>query len=151
MADFLFALFLVYIAPLANYINISLVLTLSNGNASVESGFFVNGDMLVENLHEDSLVAQRIVYDSVQDAGGILSVNIDKSMLQFMRGVRGRYQEDLERKRQSASDLEKRAASKRKAAHEIKTLLAKKTLLTESAAQDAMKLDMEIAELKKLN
>jgi hypothetical protein len=107
--------------------------------------------MLVENLHEDSLVAQRIVYDSVQDAGGILSVNIDKSMLQFTRGARVRYQEALERKCQSASDLEKRAASKRKAAHEIKTLLAKKALIAESAAQDAVKLEMEIAELKKLN
>lgn len=125
------------------------VLTLSHGNASVESGFSVNGDMLVENLHEDSLVAQRIVYDSVQDAGGITSVNIDKSMLQFMRGARGRYQDALERKRQSKSDLDKLAASKRKAAHEIKTLLAKKALLAESAAQDARKLDMEIAELQK--
>jgi hypothetical protein len=126
------------------------VLTLSHGNASVESGFSVNGDILVENLHEDSLVAQRIVYDSVQDAGGVTSVNIDKSMLQFMRGARGRYQEALELKRQSTSDLDKRAAAKRKAAHDIKTLLAKKALLAESAAQDAMKLDMEIAELKKL-
>jgi len=57
------------------------VLTLSHGNTSVESGFSVNRDMLVENLHEDSLVAQRIVYDSVHDAGVITSVNIDKSML----------------------------------------------------------------------
>jgi hypothetical protein len=127
------------------------VLTLSHGNASVESGFSVNGDMLVENLHEDSLVAQRIVYDSVKDAGGITSVNIDKSMLQFVRGARGRYQDALERKRQAASDLDKRAASKRKADHDIKTLLAKKAVLAESAAQDARKLDMEIAELKKVN
>jgi len=41
-----------------------LILVLSHGNAAVESGFSVNGDMLVENLHEASLVAQRIVYDS---------------------------------------------------------------------------------------
>jgi len=64
----------------------------------------------VVNLLEDSLVAQRIVYDSVQDAGGITSVNIDKSMLQFMRGARSRYQDALERKRQAAYDLDKRAA-----------------------------------------
>jgi len=127
------------------------VLTLSHGNASVESGFSVNGDMLVENLHEDSLVAQRIVYDSVQDAGGITSVNIDKSMLQFVRGARCRYQGALERKRQGASDLDRLAASKRKATNEIKTLLAKKAVVVESAAQDARKLDKEIAELQKLH
>lgn len=127
------------------------VLTLSHGNAAVESGFSVNGDMLVENLHEDSLVTQRIVYDSVQDAGGITSVNIDKAMLQFVRGARGRYQAALERRRQSASDTDKRATAKRKAAQEIKALLAKKALLAETAAQDARKLDMEIAELGKVN
>jgi len=127
------------------------VLILSHGNASVESGFSVNTDMLVENLHEESLVAQRCVYDSVQALGGITSVKIEKSMMQFVRGAHGRYQEALERKRQSAADNDKRAAEKRKAAQQIKTLLTKKALLAESAAQDSKKIDMEIAELKKLN
>jgi len=45
---------------------VRLVLTLSHGNASVESGFSVYADMLVEKLHKDSLLAQRIVYDGVQ-------------------------------------------------------------------------------------
>ena len=35
----------------------------SHGNATVESGFSVNEDILIENLKEESLVAQRIVYD----------------------------------------------------------------------------------------
>jgi len=86
----------------------------------------VNGDMLIENIHEDSLVAQRIVYDSVQDAGGILSVNIDKSMLQCMRGARGRYQDALELKRQSTSVVDKRAASKRRPLTRSKLFLPKK-------------------------
>ena len=42
--------------------------------------FSVNADMLVENLQEESLAAQRTVYDSVQAAGGLTGVNIDKSM-----------------------------------------------------------------------
>jgi len=33
---------------------------MSRKNASVEGGFSVNSDMLVENMHEESLVAQRI-------------------------------------------------------------------------------------------
>ena len=39
-------------------------LILSHGSAAVESGFSINNDMLVENLLEESLVGQRIVYDS---------------------------------------------------------------------------------------
>jgi len=50
---------------------VKLVLILAHGNATVESGFSVNKDMLVENLHEKSLVAQRTVYEAVQSAGGI--------------------------------------------------------------------------------
>ena len=60
---------------------VSLILFLSYGNAGVESGFAVNADMPVENLQEESLVAQRTVYDSVQAAGSLILVDIDKSML----------------------------------------------------------------------
>ena len=35
---------------------IKLILVLSHGNVAVESGFCVNGDMLVENLHKASLI-----------------------------------------------------------------------------------------------
>ena len=40
---------------------VRLVLILSHRNATAEGGFSVNGDMLVENLQEESLVGQRIV------------------------------------------------------------------------------------------
>ena len=72
---------------------------LSHGNASVESGFSVNQEMLVENLHEESLVAQRQVYDAVLAAGGVAAVEIEKSMLQHVRGAHSRYQECLRKKR----------------------------------------------------
>ena len=51
---------------------------------AVESGFSVNGDMLVENLHEPSLVAQRMVFDSIKSAGGVMGVVIDKRLLQHV-------------------------------------------------------------------
>jgi len=56
----------------------------------------VNADMLVDNLQEESLVAQRTVYDSLQASGGLIGVNIDKSLLQFVRGAHRGYQEALE-------------------------------------------------------
>ena len=38
---------------------VKLVLILSHGNATVESGFSVNGHLLVENMNEYLIVAQR--------------------------------------------------------------------------------------------
>jgi len=75
---------------------VKLVMILSHGNASVESGFSINADMLVENLQEESLIAQRHVYDAVTAAGGLLKVNIDRRMMQFHRGAYSRYKSALE-------------------------------------------------------
>ena len=71
---------------------VKFVMILSHGNASVESGFSINGDMLVENMHEESLIAQRQVYDAVKCQGGLLAVKIDKRMQQYARGAHSRYQ-----------------------------------------------------------
>lgn len=53
----------------------------------VETGFSVNKELLVENLTERSLIAQRIVHDSIQNAGG-KAINVDvsnKSILSHFR------------------------------------------------------------------
>lgn len=52
------------------------LLILSHGNASLEKGFSVNRDVLVDNLTEDSLRGQSLIYDAVQDAGGIFKVDV---------------------------------------------------------------------------
>ena len=48
---------------------VKLVLVLSHGNASVEGGFSVNKELLIENMHEETAVAQRVVYDAILIAG----------------------------------------------------------------------------------
>jgi hypothetical protein len=55
---------------------IRLILTLSHGNATVESGFSINKAVLVENMLEELVIAQRVVYDAIQAAGSVLQVNI---------------------------------------------------------------------------
>ena len=67
---------------------LKLVFILWHGNARVESGFSVNRDMLVENLKEVSLVAQRQVYDAIKAKGGILNVNITSEMRKRKLGLR---------------------------------------------------------------
>lgn len=110
----------------------------------------MNADMLVENLQEESLAAQRTVYDSVQAAGGLTGVNIDKSMFQFVRSAHRTYQEALKCKQKAASEENKKIAAKRKLNEAIKELRDKKTKWATSAAQESLKLDMQIAELEKL-
>uniref|UniRef100_A0A915JN91 HAT C-terminal dimerisation domain-containing protein n=1 Tax=Romanomermis culicivorax TaxID=13658 RepID=A0A915JN91_ROMCU len=57
---------------------VKMVLSLSHGNASVESCFSVNEDLLIKNLQESSFVNQRIVYDSIRHRGSPSNIEISK-------------------------------------------------------------------------
>ena len=58
-----------------------IVLILSDGNAQVESGFSIKNNILVESLHENSIVAQRQVYNRSVYAGVVRNVEITNSMV----------------------------------------------------------------------
>lgn len=59
---------------------IRLVLILSHGQASVERGFSINKEMMVENLKEHSLIAQWIIHDHVRFIGGLQNVGYTKEL-----------------------------------------------------------------------
>ena len=82
-----------------------IVFAQSHGNACVQSGFSVNTDMLVENLKEESLVAQRRVYDSIVASGGVLNVNTTSGMLTYSR--------QSKQKGKKATNEEKKAKEKK--------------------------------------
>ena len=86
---------------------VKLVCILSHGNATVESGFSINSDVLVENLLEKSVVAQRQVYDGIHHSGGVLKVDITKSKIKSVNISYSRYQEAL-KERKKRSEAEKR-------------------------------------------
>jgi hypothetical protein len=125
-----------------------LVLILSHGNAAVESGFSINKDMLVENLMEDSLIGQRMVYDGIQKAGGVLSVNIDKNMIHSVRAARTRWEETIQKSKTAREHEQSAAAEKRKITSEIKILETKKAKLASEAATAAANIQKEIDQLK---
>lgn len=129
---------------------VKMILILSHGNATVESGFSVNGSILVENLHEQSVVAQRLVYDSITAAGGITSVNIDKSMMNYVRSSRGRYMDELKRKRDEQSADDRKRQERKRAAEAIQSLKAKKRKLEADAAHETRVIDSEIADLERI-
>jgi len=129
---------------------IKFVMMLSHGNACVESGFSVNSDMLVENMHEESLVAQRHVYDAVNAVGGVTNVTISRQMLQFHRGAHSRYQSAADAKKRATSEEDKKRASRKRVADEIKTLQEKKLKLKESVTQETRDIDNSITLLQKM-
>ena len=66
---------------------VKLVCILSHGNATVESGFSIKSNVLVENLLGKSVVAQKQVYDAIHHSGGVLKVDIRKSMIKSVNVV----------------------------------------------------------------
>lgn len=73
---------------------VKMVLILSHGNASVESGFSINKHMLVENLQEKSIIARRQVFDAILNKGGAVNINIDKKMKRYVKNAHFKYIND---------------------------------------------------------
>ncbi len=71
---------------------------LSHGNASVEGGFSINKEVLVENLKEKSVVALRTVYDAIRRCGcPIQEIEIPTAMIHRVRSSRGAYLDHLKK------------------------------------------------------
>ena len=83
--------------------------------------------MLVENLKEVSLVAQRQVYDAIKAKGGILNVNITSEMLTYAKQSHTRYQGCLKQVEEKIRAKEMHAKERKKAAEQIKVLEAKRS------------------------
>ncbi|KAJ8876573.1 hypothetical protein PR048_021018 [Dryococelus australis] len=91
---------------------VKLLHILSYGNAAQERAFSVNGDILVENLKQDSVVAQRFVYNAVKNAGSLYALDITKQLLFSMRIANARCKRALEDR---LTAEEKAASEKREA------------------------------------
>ena len=104
---------------------VKILLMLSHGQASVERGFSVNKEIEVKNLHEHSLVAQRIICDHLRAVGGVLNVPITKKLLAAAASSRQKYEKHLQDQR----DKKKTDEEQRKRKHaldEIEELKEKK-------------------------
>ena len=149
-----------------------MLLTISHGQASVERGYSVNKGMLIENLHEKTVVALRTVHDSISTLEDhFTKLPLTPAMKRHVMSVRMRYGQYLdERKKESqlsiceaerkkskvdtsidilgkeADDLAKSAEAK----HDF-TLLTKSNALRLKVAQQSQeipKLEKELKELK---
>jgi len=89
------------------------------------------------------------VYDAIQTADVILKVVISKTLQQYVRTSRCRYDEALKKKHDVSALDERKAKEKKRAADQIMLLKAKKAKFTTAVAAEAKAIDGEIAELGK--
>jgi len=63
-----------------------MVLILSHGIAAVESGFSVNKELLVKNMEDETIVAQRVLFHAIRVAGmDVTEVDISHKMIGCVR------------------------------------------------------------------
>ena len=88
------------------------IMTLSHGQATIERGFNVNKEVLVENLAKESIRSQRLVYDHLKSVDKLHEVPIPRELVISCKNARQKYTQSLEAKQdQAVKDL---ASNKRK-------------------------------------
>lgn len=84
-----------------------LILILSHGQASVERGLSVNKEVMVENLKEHSLIAQRTIHDHVRHVGGLANIGYTKELVFSASAAKQKYPMYLDDKRRQKQDEQK--------------------------------------------
>ena len=116
-----------------------MLLILSHGQATVEKGFSINRQVMVENMKERSFIAQRTIHDHLLHSGGLGALVIDKPLLSAAASGRRKYAEYLEQQRadkaKSAKGVKRKELSDQITALEKrqKTVLCAKMSMTKDA------------------
>ncbi|MBP1527239.1 MAG: hypothetical protein H9Q66_04895 [Spiroplasma ixodetis] len=123
------------------------IFTFFSSQAAVERSFSVNKECLIENLQEDSLIGQRIVYDTIKEecAMDLQKVDITPSMVQYFKTASARRKENLHVKQQMKEVDEDK---KRKLNQELLFLKAKKQKIEEQREEELNMLENNIKHLE---
>ena len=84
-----------------------MIFTLSHGQAATERGFSINKEVLDTNMSEKTIVAQRMICDSVnkelsiEGSKDVSKIKIDKEMLRYCSKASSAYRVQLSEKRQN--------------------------------------------------
>ena len=101
--------------------------SISHGQASVEGGFSVNKNIEVQNVGDNSYIAQPIVCDSVEHVGGIMNIVITKEMKIAASSAHSQHRMHFEQ--QKKNETVKNKKEKSKASVELISLQEKKIVL----------------------
>ena len=86
---------------------VKITMILSHGQGRIESGFSVNEQMSVEDMQEDLIVAQRMVYEGNLQ-GGASKVDINRTMLKYVKQARSKQMFALEENRKKQTGEKRR-------------------------------------------
>lgn len=95
---------------------------MSHGNATIERGFTVHKDYIVENQKTTSLIAQRQIYDSDSNVGRVLNEELSKPLLQSARSAPSRYREVLDEQKKMKEKESNEKEEKKMVAKELGAL-----------------------------
>jgi len=98
-----------------------LALLLSHGQASVERGFSVNKELVIENESKQTLAARRIIKDHIIHVNGVTSVEITRNMVVAAHNARARYANYLaqQKEKQEAEKRNKKRKEETDAIHKL--------------------------------
>ena len=68
-----------------------MLLILSHGQATVEKGFSINRQVMIENLKECSFIAQTTILDHLLQIGGLDALVVDKPLPSAAASGRRKY------------------------------------------------------------
>ena len=132
---------------------LKIILALSHGQASVESGFSVNKSFLVENLATKSLIPQMIVYEHMKvNNVSAKNVEIYPTLSRSVKHARHRYSIYMEQ--QKKNEVQNDRSLKRKRVQEEIIAVNKRKAMLENTIQeltdDADKYAMDTENVSKI-
>ncbi|KAG8179991.1 hypothetical protein JTE90_007959 [Oedothorax gibbosus] len=120
------------------------LLLLSHGQASVERGFSINKNLLIENLKNETVVAKRVIDDHLKFIGGLKEVVITNELVISAAGARQKYMAYLDH--QKTQMKVKVCGEKRKLMAETVDELKKKKIRLEKDIKELTKTSEEFSE-----
>ena len=94
------------------------ILVLQHGQASIERGFSVNKEAMEINQLEESLVAQRIIYDAIKDID-LRQMTVSKELVKYCRMSSRRYKERLAQQKAAKEDDNAAIRERKRKAQEL--------------------------------
>lgn len=126
---------------------IKIVCVLFHGQAAVERSFSENKEFLVANLTEESLIAQRHIFNHMKALKfDFQKLDITASMIQYVKNSSSKRTEHLKLRKESTEEEHNR---KRRAMQEVKMMEIKKLKIEESSKSEIKMLTENIERMKK--
>ena len=113
-----------------------------------KSGFSVNGDILVENMLESTVFAQRLVYEGIERAGGVTKVEVTPEMVAKVKAAHRTMEAAKKDADKETSEAQKKRIEKRKLQLSLNNVVAAKKNALEDMQAKIESYDAEISSIR---